>query len=235
MTMPTPLVPTVEPELLPLLQLGLVSAAPVVIGAPHAGLAGEVREQCARLRARYRGLEPALIPELRPARELYHAFGIDPTRTRPSSEALLRRVLKDKPFPVVNNAVDWCNLAAMCSSLPLGLYDADKIAGAVALRRGRAGESYPGIRKDDVHLEGRPTLADSHGPFGNPTSDSLRTAVTETTSRLYLVIFAPRSYPRTDLARDTEWIARGFERHCSGGAAQPVATWRLGPGGVVPS
>jgi len=57
---------------------------------------------------------------------------------------------------------------------------------------GRVGESYPGIRKDDVHVEGRITLADQTGPFGNPTSDSARTMVTTATTRALLVVFAPR-------------------------------------------
>ncbi|MGH9203730.1 MAG: B3/B4 domain-containing protein, partial [Vicinamibacterales bacterium] len=76
--------------------------------------------------------------------------------------------------------------------LPYGLYDAAFIDGDIELRLGRPGESYPGIRKDDVHVGGRITLADRHGPFGNPTSDSARTMVTTRTTRAILVVFAPR-------------------------------------------
>jgi len=82
--------------------------------------------------------------------------------------------------------------------LPYGLYDADHIQGDVELRMGRDGESYPGIRKDDVHVAGRITLADSQGPFGNPTSDSARTMVTTGTRRGLLVVFAPAEF---DIAR----------------------------------
>ena len=60
------------------------------------------------------------------------------------------------------------------------------------LRIGRDGESYPGIRKDDVHVGGRICLVDAAGPFGNPTSDSARTMVTTATTRALLVVFAPR-------------------------------------------
>jgi DNA/RNA-binding domain of Phe-tRNA-synthetase-like protein len=84
--------------------------------------------------------------------------------------------------------VNWCSLE---SQLPFGLYDADKIQGQVELRLGREGEEYAGIRKDTVHLAGRLTLADDLGPFGNPTSDSARTMVTEETVRVMVVIFAP--------------------------------------------
>ena len=68
------------------------------------------------------------------------------------------------------------------------------------LRLGRDGESYPGIRKDAVHVAGRITLADGHGPFGNPTSDSARTMVTTATTRALLVVFAPRELDMARLA-----------------------------------
>jgi DNA/RNA-binding domain of Phe-tRNA-synthetase-like protein len=128
-------------------------------------------------------------------RQMYRRFGIDPTKTRPSSEALLRRVRRGDPFPRVNALVDLCNWCSIETQLPFGLYDLAQIEGAIELRTGREGESYPGIRKEVVHLAGRPTLADARGPFGNPTSDSARTMVTcETTDALF-VIFAPPAEP----------------------------------------
>jgi DNA/RNA-binding domain of Phe-tRNA-synthetase-like protein len=69
----------------------------------------------------------------------------------------------------------------------------DRIRGTVTMRLGLPGEAYQGIRKDDVHLEGRLTLADDDGPFGNPTSDSARTMVTGETTRALVVVFAPRA------------------------------------------
>ncbi|MGE0446328.1 MAG: B3/4 domain-containing protein [Vicinamibacterales bacterium] len=126
-------------------------------------------------------------------RTMYKRVGIDPTKRRPSSEALLRRVLKGDPLPRINSVVDVCNWCSVEFQLPYGLYDADRIEGDVTLRIGRDGESYPGIRKDDVHVGGRITLADATGAFGNPTSDSARTMVTTATSRVLLVVFAPRS------------------------------------------
>ena len=69
------------------------------------------------------------------------------------------------------------------------------------LRIGLEGESYPGIRKDDVHVGGRITLADTRGPFGNPTSDSARTMVTTSTHRALLVVFAPLVFDARQLAR----------------------------------
>lgn len=124
-------------------------------------------------------------------RAMYRRFGIDPTKTRPSSEALLRRVRKGDPLPRLNTAVDVCNWCSLEFQVPYGLYDLAHIDGSIELRAGLPGESYAGIRKDDVHLEGRLVLADARGPFGNPTSDSARTMVTPATTAILTVIFAP--------------------------------------------
>jgi DNA/RNA-binding domain of Phe-tRNA-synthetase-like protein len=130
--------------------------------------------------------------DVRAARALYRRVGLDPTKTRPSSEALLRRVRRGEPLPRVNSVVDVCNWCSLEFQLPYGLYDADRIRGDVELRLGRPGEAYAGIRKDTVHLAHRLTMADADGPFGNPTSDSARTMATPATRRILVVIFAPR-------------------------------------------
>ena len=139
--------------------------------------------------------------EVTSVRTMYKRVGLDPTKTRPSSEALLRRVRKGDTLPRINSMVDVCNWCSLEFQLPYGLYDASKIDGDVELRIGRAGESYAGIRKDEVHVEGRIALADAAGPFGNPTSDSARTMVTTATTRAMLVVFAPRDVDERRLSQ----------------------------------
>ena len=124
-------------------------------------------------------------------RTMYRRVGIDPTKTRPSSEALQRRVRKGDALPRINSLVDIINWCSLESQLPFGLYDRSRIQGSTVLRLGRQGEEYAGIRKDVVHVEGRLILADDVGPFGNPTSDSARTMVTTATTSALVVIFAP--------------------------------------------
>ena len=131
---------------------------------------------------------------------MYKRVGIDPTKTRPSSEALLRRVRKGDELPRINSLVDIINWCSLETQLPYGLYDLDKIQGDVTLRLGRPGEEYEGIRKAAVHLAERLTLADASGPFGNPTSDSARTMVTTATTRALVVIFAPVSVAEAAVA-----------------------------------
>ncbi len=124
-------------------------------------------------------------------RTMYKRVGLDPTKNRPASEALWRRVKKGDPLPRVNSLVDVINWCSLESQLPFGLYDAGRIEGPVVLRLGHPDESYAGIRKDQVHVAGRLVLADALGPFGNPTSDSARTMVTVETTQAIVVIFAP--------------------------------------------
>jgi DNA/RNA-binding domain of Phe-tRNA-synthetase-like protein len=133
-------------------------------------------------------------------RAMYRRAGIDPTKTRPSSEALLRRVRRGDPLPRINSAVDVINWCSLETQLPFGLYDLDQVQGGIVLRLGRPGEEYAGIRKDTVHVAGRLTLVDDLGPFGNPTSDSARTMVTTATTQLLVVIFCPRAVAQAALA-----------------------------------
>lgn len=149
-------------------------------------------------------------------RAMYRRFGVDPTKTRPSSEALLRRVRKGEPLPRINNLVDVCNWCSLEFQVPYGLYDLSRVSGAIVLRAGRPGESYPGIRKDAVHVDGRLVLADDEGPFGNPTSDSARTMVTGEAASILTVIFAPASVTPGELELMIETTATRMREFAGG-------------------
>ncbi len=111
-----PIRPTFAADLPVSLLVGLVRAEPVAVAPAREALTAEIVEACGRLTAQHAGKPPADIAGLAPARELYRAFGIDPTRTRPSSEALLRRALQGKPMPKILNAVDVCTLCSTSTS-----------------------------------------------------------------------------------------------------------------------
>lgn len=195
------------------LRAGLLVAVDVTV-APCPALGTETAELADRLRAQYVDRPPAAIEGLGEARRLYRSFSMDPTRHRPSSEALLRRILKGKQLYRISNAVDACNLASLSFLLPIGMYDLDCVAADIALRVGRGGEQYPGIRKGDVHLDGRLGLFDAEGGFGSPTSDSARSAVTAETTSLLAVIMATAAYPVEAMAKHVETLADLFVRHC---------------------
>jgi DNA/RNA-binding domain of Phe-tRNA-synthetase-like protein len=150
-------------------------------------------------------------------RSMYKALGLDPTKVRPSSEALLRRVRRGDPLPRINTAVDVVNWCSMESQLPFGLYDADRLVGRPVVRLGRDGEAYPGIRKDVVHVAGRLTIADDIGPFGNPTSDSARTMVTVATTHVLVVIYAPVAASVAHVDSALAATRERLIRYCAGG------------------
>jgi DNA/RNA-binding domain of Phe-tRNA-synthetase-like protein len=127
-------------------------------------------------------------PAILATRAGYKALGKDPARYRGSAEALLRRLIAGKGMPRINSVVDVINLVSVESRLPIGLYDLAQVEGAIEFRAGRAGETYKGIGKYDLNLEGLPLFADAKGPHGSATSDSERTMVTENTKRVLALI-----------------------------------------------
>lgn len=180
----------------------------------------EVRLVTARLTALYAGKPAADIPGVAETRALFHRLDVDPTKLRPSSEALLRRVLQGKGLPRVHPAVDVCNLCSLEDQMPLGLYDRDRVRGPLHARLGRPGEGYAGIRKQRVQLAGRLLIADADGPFGAPTSDSAHTAVEGGTRNLLAVLYAPAQRSGRHLSAALERIAERLTRWC---AAEVVA------------
>ncbi len=166
------------------------------------------------LAARWKGTPPASIPGLAEARTLYKSFGMEPTRYRPSSEALLRRTLQGKGLYRLGGLVDTCNLASLTFLLPIGMYDLAKVRGDVRLDVGEPGDSYPGIRKGPVNLAGRLGLFDEEGPFGSPTSDSARTCTEAGTRTILAVIMATPALGREAMQQHAETFAALFASHC---------------------
>jgi DNA/RNA-binding domain of Phe-tRNA-synthetase-like protein len=127
-------------------------------------------------------------PQVEMVRRAYKVLGKDPARYRGSAEALLRRIVAGKGFPQINSVVDVINLVSVESRLPVGLYDAAHVSGGVVFRAGRGGETYKGIGKYDLNLEGLPVFADDRGPHGSATSDSERTMVTPQTIGIIAIV-----------------------------------------------
>src|SRR5260370_4095923 len=104
------------------------------------------------------------------AGELYRRFGLDPTRVRPSSEALLRRLKKGEPLPRINSLVDVANALSVQLQVPVGLYDLDKVKGdELVIRLGAEGEGYTGIGKEHVNVAAGIVIPDAPRAFRHPT------------------------------------------------------------------
>jgi DNA/RNA-binding domain of Phe-tRNA-synthetase-like protein len=209
----------VAPELVGRVRLGALALEGVLVRASDTALTAEIEAYGRSLRERYGALKSAEVPGAADARALYKALGLDPTKTRPSNEALLRRVLRGEALYVVNTLVDALNLCSLREQLPFGLYDLDRVEPPVTLRRGGSGEGYEGIRKAPVNVFGRPILADARGAFGNPSSDSVRTSISLETRRALVVVYAPASHSGLAVAAVLDRSQATLVAHCGGTAA----------------
>lgn len=128
-------------------------------------------------------------PVIRAYRDFYWRLGIDPTKTRPSSEALLRRVLRTKTMPLINNVVDAGNFASLETLVPIGLYDIDRVKGMLRLRVSREGEVFDPIGGNrEILSEGLPVLADEEKIIHlYPHRDSRHTMIRTSTKNVLIV------------------------------------------------
>ncbi len=200
---------SVEPELARVVRAGVLWWDGVAVTDRSAALDAEIESVAAAVVA----TPPA---DTQAVREMYRRIGLDPTKTRPSNEALLRRVRRGDLFPRVNSLVDAVNLCSLQCQLPYGVYDRAALSGEITMRLGHDGERYAGIRKDDVHVARRVTVADAAGPFGNPTSDSARAMVTTATRDALVVIYAPLSTAPAVLTRVLDLTAGRIAATCGG-------------------
>lgn len=100
----------------------------------------------------YKSATISEIPEVKAVRTIFHRTGVDPTRYRPSSEALLRRVLKGKGLYFINSVVDVVNYFSLKTLLPMGVFDADRLKPPLEFRAGRDGETYQGVGRDVLRV-----------------------------------------------------------------------------------
>lgn len=211
---------------LPGVKLGVVEADDVRVLCLDPGLADLMDQVCARKRQEFTVESLAEAEPVRAVRTMFRDWGMDPSKYRPSSEALLRRVVQGKGLYRVLNVVDIGNLGSIETGWPYGCYDRLKINAPVCLRGGAAGERYEGIGKQTWHLEGRPVLADSQGPFGSPISDSTRSMITESARQIMVVIYAPACASDGSLNAAITRLKGRFTQYAGASAVRSGVCWR---------
>lgn len=164
-------------------QLEAQPASVDALGAP-------AREIAARLRRELSLETLATHPPVGALRKLFRAAGCDPSRYRPSSEALLRRILKGDEIPSILPLVDLNNCLSAALAVPCCVMDETKLSPPYVFRAGRPGESYESLR-GPFNLEAKPLLADAAGPCDAPISGNQRVKVTGETQRVWLVAYLP--------------------------------------------
>jgi DNA/RNA-binding domain of Phe-tRNA-synthetase-like protein len=156
----------------------------------------------AELRARWTPAELGEDPAVAAMRRLFKAAGTDPSRYRPSSEALLRRLLKAEELPSIHPLVDLNNQLSVELRVPCCVAREGSFEFPVTLRAGRAGETLDSMR-GPLELAGKPLLADREGPFGTPITDAHRVKVLPETRRAWLVAYLPEGVVDEDAVAAT--------------------------------
>ncbi|MDD4534844.1 MAG: phenylalanine--tRNA ligase beta subunit-related protein [Prevotella sp.] len=147
-------------------------------------------------------------------RRVYRICGKDPSRYRPASEALIRRLLLGKSLYQVNTLVDLINLASIAFGYSIGGFDANQFVGdTLTLGVGRKDEPYEGISRGIINIEGLPVYRDAIGGVGTPTSDHERTKILPTTSYLVVLI---NGYDgnENDVIANAEYIQKLLKKYC---------------------
>jgi DNA/RNA-binding domain of Phe-tRNA-synthetase-like protein len=151
-------------------------------------------------------------------RDLFKSFGTDPTKWRPSSEAMIRRILKDKGLFRIISLVDINNTVSIRYRLPIGLYDLDKVDGEITLGIGKEGVNFIGLTGREYNTDGKPVVLDERGVIGSPIVDSDRTKITAETSNALAVVFSSKDEPFEHSKKAGDEFARfvtRFHPECS--------------------
>lgn len=190
-----------------LLDISVWSSRKEVFNALCEELKSELRE---RLRDDH---ELTKDRSVRALRDLYWKIGIDPTKTRPASEALVRRLLK-RELPSINNLVDAGNLASASTLVPIGLYDMDRIRGELVLRPSTEGEPFKGIGgRDEALSAGLPVLSDDEGVLHlYPHRDCTRTKITQDCRNALVVACGAKGIGSNDLIEALSEVEYYFEQ-----------------------
>lgn len=161
-----------------------------VVNTPYAECLWEViHQQESHFRATLTTESLKEITSIAATRRVYKACGKDPSRYRPASEALIRRILQGKPLYQIDTLVDLINLASITYGYSIGGFDASKFVGdTLTLGIGREGEPYEGIGRGMINIQGLPVYRDQYGGVGTPTSDNERTKIDLSTTHLLVLI-----------------------------------------------
>ena len=191
-----------------------------VINTPYCKLLwDEIRELAEHLRQQLTTESLKEMPAIAATRRVYKACGKDPSRYRPASEQLIRRILQGKELYQIDALVDLVNLASIAYGYSIGGFDADCFVGdTLTLGIGREGEQYEGIGRGLLNIAGLPVYRDAQGGVGTPTSDNERTKMTLQTTHLVVLIngYDGNSQRVTDNATFIQQLLRKY-CHSNGG------------------
>jgi DNA/RNA-binding domain of Phe-tRNA-synthetase-like protein len=145
---------------------------------------------CKDFASKYKVEDISQLKVINDSRKAYKAIGKDPARYRLSSEALLRRIVKEKGIYKINNIVDINNLLSIESFYSICAFDISKLNPPIEFTIGTKEDEYYGIGRGLLNIENLPVFEDLTSKFGSPTSDSERVKITEETTFISMNIIS---------------------------------------------
>lgn len=164
-------------------------------------------------------------PNLRSYRDFFWRIGIDPTKIRPSAEALIRRILHGNPLPKINTLVDAYNLASIETSISLAAFDEEKLRGQLLMRIAEGGETFLGIgMSHPVSLKGGEIIiTDSERLIAiYPYRDAEYSKVTKETRRVLILACGVPGITGALLEAAAQLAVDYIKRFCGGIEATSV-------------
>jgi len=164
--------------------------ANIVVKPSDDQLIKELDQACEDFELNHKVEDISKLQVIADSRKAYKAIGKDPARYRLSSEALLRRIVKEKGIYHINNIVDINNLISITSYYSICAFDKAKLNPPIQFTIGKKEDEYYGIGRGLLNIENLPVFVDQIGKFGSPTSDSERVKITEQTNQLSMNILS---------------------------------------------
>ena len=158
-------------------------------------------------------------PEFRAYRDFFWKLGIDPTKNRPAAEALIRRVLRDRPIPKINTWVDAYNLVSIMTAIPIASFDSDLLESGLLMREARAGEEFLGIamKKPVVLSGGEAVIQDDERLVAiYPYRDADYSKVSQNTRNVLMLMCGAPGITRSKLNESSKVAMRVLPRFCGG-------------------
>jgi len=199
------------------LSLGIAIVEDVKVKTKCEDLSAKIKEIEDKVRSNFRLEDLKDLPIIRAYRDFYWKIKIDPTKQRPSAEALIRRILRGRSIPKINCAVDAYNLISILTHISIGAYDLDKIAGPLTLRWSRDEEKFKGIGEEEKQIKRQLVIADSEKIINlYPHRDSNFTKITKETKRILIIACGAPRIPSNLVLEAAEKAAKSIVEFCGG-------------------